>query len=101
MKNKTCGGCKIARPSGRQSWMYCPRKHDTVLSEAEQCKTPYMTNGDKVRQMNTSGLIDVIVCPHPGKVCIHRVMNGYACRCCKRDWLNAPAEGEESESKDG
>lgn len=57
MKNKTCGECKIARPSGRQGWMYCPRKHDTVLSEAEQCKTPYMTNRDKINQMSDGVLV--------------------------------------------
>jgi hypothetical protein len=60
MKNKTCGECKIARPSGRQGWMYCPRKHDTVLSEAGQCKTPYTTNGDKLRQMSDAELVDAI-----------------------------------------
>lgn len=56
MKNKTCGKCKIAKPSGRQGWMYCPRKHDTVLSEAKQCKTPYITNRDKLRQMSDEEL---------------------------------------------
>ena len=52
MKNKTCGECKIAKPSGRQGWMYCPRMHDTILSEAEQCKTPYITNRDRLNQMS-------------------------------------------------
>lgn len=56
MKTKTCGECKIARPSGRQGWMYCPRKHDTVLSEAVQCETPYITKGDKIRQMSNGAL---------------------------------------------
>ena len=96
MSNKTCGECKFrySYPNDEDyngrcklSPAYRIPSNKPSCSEFEPA-----TNGDKIRQMNTSGLIDVIVCPYPDKVCIHRNMAGYACRCCKRDWLNAPAD---------
>ena len=95
MKNKTCGECRhfevdVVAPT-------CTEKFWITDDNTPACKMfePIVVrNGDVIRQMDTSGLIDVIVCPYPNKVCIHRCMKGYACRCCKRDWLNAPAESE-------
>ncbi len=94
VSDKTCGECKhFDRVLG-----ICDLTDDfsTVMSNTLACADfeicPKPTNGDVIRQMLTSELINVIKCPYPDEVCIHRRMNGYACECCKRDWLNAPAK---------
>jgi hypothetical protein len=113
MNNNTCGDCFFYNPkmtrngcgmctatTGLFKGMYVDPTMKVCVwactENVEKKPIPPLTNGDKIRQMNTSGLMDVIVCPHPDKDCIHRNMNGYACRCCKRDWLNAPADAPDT-----
>jgi hypothetical protein len=51
--NKTCNNCKLSEPSGKDNWVKCTKKHnDLVLATAPQCKTPYITNGDRIRAMS-------------------------------------------------
>lgn len=97
-KSKTCGECRYRYAyhhdedcDGRCELFKTYRIPSNKRACSKFKSIPPPTNGDKIRQMNTSDLIDVIVCPYPNKVCIHRIMDGYACKCCKRDWLNAPA----------
>lgn len=102
MINKTCGECRFLLPEyDRQGRGKCYFTDNRYLPSCGACKAfverysgSHPTNGDKIRQMITSELIDVIKCPYPGKYCVHRCMHGYACDCCKRDWLNAPAKSE-------
>lgn len=54
-----------------------------------------LTNGDVIRLMSNEELAGVIECPHFEGMCIHRD-DEYPCKCCKRDWLNAPSESEVS-----
>lgn len=101
MSKKTCGGCRYYHPIFEHEGV-CTATSDLhkTCDFTSDCAIggiypkPPPTNGDKIRQMDTAGLIDVIECPYPGKVCIHRSMHGYACKCCKRDWLNAPEKSE-------
>lgn len=98
MSNKTCVECRYMLH--KDTFEVCTHSMTETSMFGKACKhfAP-PTNGDAIRQMNTSGLIDVISCPYPNKECIHRSMNGYACRCCKRDWLNASAEIEVEERR--
>ena len=96
MRDKTCGECKhFDRVFGV---CYSTANFSTVMANDLACDNfkicPKPTNGDVIRSMTTADLINVIECPYPGKVCIHRSMHGYACKCCKRDWLHAPAKSE-------
>ena len=62
MNNKTCNDCKLSRPSGRDNWLKCTKKHnDWVLATAPQCETPYITNGDIIRNMSDEELAELIV----------------------------------------
>ena len=94
MNNKTCGECRHFRKEDFKNMCLCKDQQREACADFEP-----LTNGGRIREMDTSGLIDVIVCPYPDKDCIHRTMNGYACKCCKRDWLNAPAEMKEIENE--
>ena len=91
MCKKTCVECRYMLH--KDTFEVCTHSMTETSMFDRACKhfAP-LTNGDKIRKMDTASLIDVIVCPYPGKDCIHRLMHGYACRCCKRDYLNAPAE---------
>lgn len=91
MKTKTCGECRIARPSGRQGWMYCPRKRDTVLSEAEQCETPYMTIGDKIRQMSDEELAKFL---RAGTRCPPGECRSDRCELCWLQYIKEEAKDE-------
>ena len=62
MKNKTCNDCKLSRPSGKDNWVKCTKKHnDLKLATAPQCETPYITNGDIIRNMSDRALAMLIV----------------------------------------
>ena len=89
MKNKTCGECKhyIAE-------MFHCQKNDVMAEGFNTCEDfepEVITNGDKIRQMSNEELAGVIECPHFEGMCMHRD-DEYPCKCCKRDWLNAPAD---------
>lgn len=62
-----------------------------IREQKEKITQP--TKGDRIRQMSNEELAGVIDCPHFEGMCIHR-NDEYPCKCCKRDWLNAPAESE-------
>ena len=91
MSKKTCGKCRYMLH--KDTFEVCTHSMTETSMFDKACKhfaSP--TNSDKIRAMPTSELIDVIKCPYPDEDCIHRCMNGYACVCCKRDWLHAPAK---------
>jgi hypothetical protein len=64
-----------------------------IADNCEDFEPKVITNGDKIRQMSNEKLKNVIDCPYPDDLCVHR-HDEYPCECCKRDWLNAPAERE-------
>lgn len=91
MANKTCGECRYHKNNR------CMLPCYTISHPAEysachhfEVKTP-PTNGDVIRQMSNDELAGVIECPHFEGMCIHRD-DEYPCKCCKRAWLNAPAD---------
>ena len=91
-KGKTCGECKCYDMHGgcykipNTLWI-----HSTNIACIKfEAKNP--TNGDRIRQMSNEELAEFLdYCPYGD--CIHR-HDEYPCKCCKRDYLNAPAESE-------
>ena len=91
---KTCGECKYFNGLAHG---FCKNKQGRLSVQMNDliCQNykPKPTNGDKIRQMSNEKLKKIIDCPYPDDLCVHR-HDEYPCECCKRDWLNAPAESE-------
>lgn len=92
METKTCGECSWFSEGGNRCKLH---NNQYIFGDRATCKDfkQKPTNGDRIRQMSNEELEGVIDCPHFEGMCIHR-NDEYPCKCCKRDWLNAPAESE-------
>ena len=113
--DKTCNNCKLSRPSGKDNWVKCTKKHnDLVLATASQCKTPYITNGDVIRQMSDGVLAFMMTrlilngCPISGAKTFEEMqecIRSKDCTNCLKNYLSEEAivatleEVEKSEVK--
>ena len=91
MNNKTCSECRYMLH--KDTFEVCTHSMTETSMFDKACKhfAP-PTNGDRIRQMSNEELAEFLdYCPYGD--CIHR-HDEYPCKCCKRDWLNAPAESE-------
>lgn len=99
LNNKTCNDCKLSRPSGKDNWVKCTKKHnDLKLATAPQCDTPYITNGDRIRAMSDEELVMVIwkslcgFCPHNGEGNYCNKMTAKTCIEVSLEWLKKEVE---------
>ena len=93
---KICGECKFFVQS--EYLDVCtvhsePQSHNRKCDLCEYFEPKIITNGDKIRQMGNSELVDLLGCDccsgHKYDWCNH-----IDCKQGKLAWLNAPAESE-------